>query len=782
MFAPRKNIATRLGRRLKSRHVVCAILLLVHAALCVFYSLNTPLWESYDETGHYSYARYIATHGALPPDGTVLARFNETHQPPLYYALVAIPISLVDTSDNVQPRFAIGGGVYVVPDERIDAFPYRGTALALRLGRMVSVLLSTLAVALTYLTVRTALPRRVDVALLATALYALWPMALIMGGTITNDIGMALWGSLTLLFVTRLYAKSATRSRRADYVGLAFSLAGAVMTKDSAIALLLFGMVAVTALVARDTTAPRGYGKLIAELAYLVVPLTILIVAGTLVSEGRSLRQFGQTTSFASNLFIAPPPPPPGPAHIGPPSTMDKLFFFVDNFLAYLWRMTFETTFGTFGWGLLRMPNRWYDLAIAGALVATAGLAWFMLRARALGARALGAKARHLPLLLMLMLACVALAPTVRTINSADLSLLNGRFLLPGLGALTILLAMGLLAFPRPIARASTTFVLCGIALISIMSPWVVIQPFYQKPALLDPGAIPGEMKVPFPITYGDAIKLLGYSLPAPKAWRGDYAGITLYWRALKPMANDYGLRVENFSLDGLSFRNGLNFTPGHSVYPTSFWRPGDTFAETYYLPIGFDAPAPTLATFKVTWFDQKQNDVLQQSLMPVCQDGAACEPKFSVIAVGLDRNDVSHWAKQPAYFRLGQQVELIDIKAPTAAHPGQAPTVMLVWRATASGLPALTTFVHVLAPDGRLVAQADAPPRGGNYPTNVWSAGEIIPDHYTLRLDSALPPGTYRLRLGMYDPNTVERLPAFDAAGAPLQDNAIPLPDLTVR
>src|SRR6266542_118437 len=92
------------GARLsRSRHIVCLVILTVHAVLTIIYSLTTPLWDSFDEPGHYSYARYIAIHHALPPLGAQLSETNESHQPPLYYILVAIPMSFVDTSDDAQP-------------------------------------------------------------------------------------------------------------------------------------------------------------------------------------------------------------------------------------------------------------------------------------------------------------------------------------------------------------------------------------------------------------------------------------------------------------------------------------------------------------------------------------------------------------------------------------------------------------------------------------------------------------------------------------------------------
>ncbi len=763
-------------KHLSPRHVACAIILILHAALCIVYSLSTPLWESYDETGHYSYARYIARNHALPPLGIKLARFDESHQPPLYYALVALPMSFVNTSDDAQPRFAVGGGVYVVPDERIDAFPYRGTALALRLGRMVSVVFSTLCVAVTYLTVRTALPQRENVALLATAIFAFWPLTLFLGGTITNDIGMALFGSLTLLFAIRLWVAATTGASpwrtRLDSVALATSLAGAVMTKDSAISLLLFGGVIVALIAARLGRAKRWRAGLEVALLFALT-LTILVAAGALISEGRNLRQFSMTANYTSYLLTAGSHvviPAAGPP---PPSLGERITFFVTNFFGFLWRLTFETTFGTFGWGLLRMPDTWYNLAIVGVAAGCLGAAWFALR---------HTNARWLPVLLALMLVFVGLAPGVRTLTSSNLSLLNGRFLLPGLGALIILVAIGLSAMPRLLSRLATTGVLAGIVLAAIMSPSVVILPYYARPAFLDPKAAPAGMQVAEPITYGGKIQLLGYTVPTTRITRGGIATIRLYWRALTTMKKDYALRVEIFSIDGRSFQDGQDYTPGHSVFPTSFWKPGDTFAEDYYLPIGLDAPAPTRATFKVTWFDTEQGNVLAQSLAPVCKDGNICEPKIGEIAVALDGTSAAQWVNKPALFHVGSGIDLLAAEAPSYARPGQAISLTLVWRADAAALPKLTTFVHLLSADGKLAAQGDSPPRNGYYPTTLWGANEIVPDEYTISISSATPPGNYRLVIGMYDPGTIQRIPVTDAKGTIVRDYAIQVEEITVR
>ena len=57
-------------------------------------------------------------------------------------------------------------------------------------------------------------------------------------------------------------------------------------------------------------------------------------------------------------------------------------------------------------------------------------------------------------------------------------------------------------------------------------------------------------------------------------------------------------------------------------------------------------------------------------------------------------------------------------------------------------------------------LAQGDRPPLNGHYPTTVWESGEVIDDQYELLLPHDLPPGRYPLWLGMYDSQTITRLP----------------------
>jgi hypothetical protein len=84
--------------------------------------------------------------------------------------------------------------------------------------------------------------------------------------------------------------------------------------------------------------------------------------------------------------------------------------------------------------------------------------------------------------------------------------------------------------------------------------------------------------------------------------------------------------------------------------------------------------------------------------------------------------------------------------------------------------------FVHLIDPaSGRLVVQDDAVPRRWTYPTAEWARNEVVDDMILLPLDG-VEQGRYDLVIGLYDPETGDRLPAFSAQGSRYPDDAVPL------
>ncbi len=82
---------------------------------------------------------------------------------------------------------------------------------------------------------------------------------------------------------------------------------------------------------------------------------------------------------------------------------------------------------------------------------------------------------------------------------------------------------------------------------------------------------------------------------------------------------------------------------------------------------------------------------------------------------------------------------------------------VTLYWFVRQRSEP-ITAFVHVLDENGRVVAQHDGPIAGGYTPVARWLPGLLIPDAHPIRLPKNLPPGTYRLKAGLYRPGYADQ------------------------
>jgi hypothetical protein len=98
--------------------------------------------------------------------------------------------------------------------------------------------------------------------------------------------------------------------------------------------------------------------------------------------------------------------------------------------------------------------------------------------------------------------------------------------------------------------------------------------------------------------------------------------------------------------------------------------------------------------------------------------------------------------------------------------HPGDTLQLTLTWQAIRTFEQDFKLFVHLLDPSGQVIAQADplaglgAGPEGEDYFTSQWDPGTLIPNDVVVIIPSDAPVGPYRLAFGLYDSDTLERLP----------------------
>jgi 4-amino-4-deoxy-L-arabinose transferase-like glycosyltransferase len=111
-----------------------------------------------------------------------------------------------------------------------------------------------------------------------------------------------------------------------------------------------------------------------------------------------------------------------------------------------------------------------------------------------------------------------------------------------------------------------------------------------------------------------------------------------------------------------------------------------------------------------------------------------------------------------------------------TAVQEGATLVVTPAWDVRATPPADLLVFMHLYDEAGTRVAQVDVAPGGADLaPTSQWQPGEQVGVPLPMALPAELPPGTYTLTLGLYDPASGARL-ALSAG--PRADPALACPE----
>lgn len=267
---------------------------------------------------------------------------------------------------------------------------------------------------------------------------------------------------------------------------------------------------------------------------------------------------------------------------------------------------------------------------------------------------------------------------------------------------------------------------------------------------------------VPLDFAFQDELSLAGYELNTDRITPGKSVWLTLYWQALTDVSHDYVVGLQLLDATGAEATYWLG-RPVRSSYSTDQWQMQQVVQDPWRL----DLPPEVLPgdyTLRLTLFDaETQAEVGRATLGQVSV--VRRERKFDV----PDMQKVVNAG-------LGDQVTLLGYNL--LAEPimgGGRLQVTLYWQARETTESSYKVFVHLLSPDGAVVAQHDSVPSGGEIPTDDWAVGEVVADRHLVEFQG-LPAGEYGLVAGIYDPRTGERLATLDG------DNAILLETLSIN
>ncbi len=219
----------------------------------------------------------------------------------------------------------------------------------------------------------------------------------------------------------------------------------------------------------------------------------------------------------------------------------------------------------------------------------------------------------------------------------------------------------------------------------------------------------------------------------------------TLVWRADAPLSAPFGVSLRLMDADGMTWAQPRDERPFGPVFLPPQWPVGLPQRQPIRLPIPLGTP-PGAYTAVLLVYDP----VTGRPWPPQEASGGAGRVQDG-LALGQITVLRRETAALPARARFGP-LALIEATSPaTVLSPGDAVPVELLWQATAPPGEPLVVVVQLLDDSDRLLANLEEQPLRGRYPTQEWTASEVVRDPHVLQLPSDVPTGTHRLIVGVY-------------------------------
>ncbi len=254
-------------------------------------------------------------------------------------------------------------------------------------------------------------------------------------------------------------------------------------------------------------------------------------------------------------------------------------------------------------------------------------------------------------------------------------------------------------------------------------------------------------------------ITLRGVELTPEGLRPGDVLRVALLWETVAAPESDYRLVLTLTDAQGTRFER--SYPPAGDGFPTSRWAQGDVVLGQYAFRV---PPAAGAGEAALSAALRRPDGTLGQSVSIGKVEIAPVQRSFELPHPQVEVNaDFADFA-----VLLGLDLPKVELR------PGGTLTVTLYWQPRRETAKSYTVFVHLLDAGGRLFAQHDGPPAGGERPTTGWLPGEVIADRHVLVLPPELPPAPYYLEIGLYDASEpgMPRLPVLDAGGKAVGDS----------
>ena len=747
-----------LGARLRSLSPQ-RLILLAFLLLSLTYNVVTPIGESDNELSHFRYIQYVRTHWRLPPldyewPSPPTARCSlpaakqehQFRQPPLYYVLNAVVFAWLDMSDPWWPdanpygyhALNLDGGRNAflhTPEER---FPYRGVALVVHLIRLLSTIIGLVGLLAVARAARLLFPEEPRAAWAMTALVAFNPAYIFAASVINNDILVGALGLWAVYFALRgLLTPHVVTS----LVGMGVMFALALISKYTAVLLAPFLVLAGLVALARGIGRIRQH-----EWQHVIRWLPLLIVVALLVGwwfwrnwtlYGELLPGYRATAEALDQRLRA----------LRRRSASEQVNLFLEGV-----NFTFITYWGLLGADALLLPPLVLSLLKGVGILVAAGL----------GARLLLAKEEH-PRRWIAVLALVGIIAGWLVGFISVLYAPRGRYLLSmyGLGAFLFVWGGKALRVPGRRWSLAEGFALV-LPLLALYAALGVIRPAFLPPPT-DLSLTPTAEEMPLYARVDDLAELISIEIQPRDVTPGEWVTVSLRWRVLAKTENNYVVGVHLTSING-EHLGGTAHWPANGRYPTSLWQPGDVFRDTYRFRVKekVEGELPIAARVLVSVYCQDEEGERELSFYDPAGNRIGTFVLSAPVRVSARTEEQS--PLPPVVATFGDVIGLVEVTG-VPESPGEAganTTLRMVWAALSDPERDYTVYVQVLDERNQVRIGADYPLGGDRLPTHLWRRGDQVVHEHPIDLSGVrrLPPGTYRLVMGLYHLETGERLP----------------------
>lgn len=738
--------------RLKA-NLPLVVILGAFVILCAIYAWATPPLEASDELWHIGMIDWIADNGQLPVQqpGVKTAYEQEGSQPPLYYIIGALLVNGVDRSDFDDVRQANPHAVAGVPGyvgnknlvlHDIPHSALQGSVLAVYIVRLFSILCGCVTVIVIYATARELGIWQPILPILATVLTAFNPMFLFITASANNDNLVTALNSVVIWQMVVMVRQTKFSLRRSFVIAVLVALAS--LTKLSGLVVLPFVVLASCWVLLRPHFyAMQGKSRLSALEWRGFFNFILLISVVWVVIAGwwylRNLTLYGELFGTQTMVAVAG-------ARVGGFS----LQTLVDEFQGF--RFAFWALFGAVN----IMTFRWfYDVMdVVSGLILLGLLTVLLVTWRSRTSWRLTFENRHwldVRIILMLFALIIAAGTISVAVWTSQTYASQGRLLFPFNAAISILGAIGLIAFARywlrpflPKGFGDKVHYVLGVmmAVFAFVVPFATIAPTYASPAAI--AQIPVTSRSVY-ARFGD-VALVGYDVHDQRYFPGDFLPVTIYWQVIEPSETDYSLYL-HATLDDGSVIGKVDSYPGAGRLRTSTWQVGAIYADTYSIPLDAISDGISRLRVQVGWWDYASKMLLDavdqggQPLATVMLDAGGFAPAYTEQSVGN--------AVQIDPVQFGGAIELTGYYL-------QGNMLTLSWRALETMTANYTVFVQALDDNNQLVGQGDAPPP---LPTRYWQVSEQFLTQHKMTSNQPIAAGEYRVILGWYNTDDLTRL-----------------------